>query len=305
MELILANANGIDERVIDHEYDIELGGENTFQITVPYSEWAGDLSFRKRIYVAGTEYGGIINDIKGDTSKDSIFVSGYTWRGILNKRYAEPFSFSGDLNNLIALLVPADGTFATTSVRTGVNVGVTITEYTKIEQVISEACAKVGFRFDLSYQNDHVVLSAVPAMNINGEVTQDSPLDFESEDNRMGINHLICIGKSAVVHLYADASGNVSQSQTFRGIDEYTGVHTSTTEDREKLIEEGTAELKKEANYKSLTAYLSTMEDMNIGDFVTGRDYVTGITMTQPIVKKIITYKDGDLSIQNKIEGEQ
>lgn len=304
MELILATANGIDERVIDCEFDIEIGGENTFELTLPYALYSNDLTFRKRVYIAKTEFGGIINAISGDTSKDTVFVSGYTWRGILNKRIVAPSStFSGDLNGIISALVPADGTFAVVPGIAGQSATITVSEYTTVEKVISDACQSVGYRLNISYVNNKVMLSAVPATNVS-YVSQDDPLDFESKDDRMGINHLRCVGKNETIHLYADDYGNVSQRQSLFGIDEYTDVFETTADTRSKLIDEGTKELKNRANYKTLTAYLITTEDVNIGDFVTGRDYITGITLTKPVTKKIITYRDGDLTISNKIEGE-
>lgn len=304
MELILASAGGVDERVIDCEFDFEIGGENTFELTMPYSMWSDDITFKKRVYVAGTEYGGIIKAIAGDTSKDSVFVSGYTWRGILNKRFVIPDTYIGDLNRLIEHFVQENGVFKIPSENAGRAAAITVSEYTPVEQVISEACRSVGYRFDISYIGDKVVLSAVPADTVSYEVSQDEPIDFKTEDNRMGINHLQCIGKNDTVHVYADEAGNVSLNQTLYGIDEYTDILISSTEDRDKLIEEGEKELKEKSNFKDLTAYLATAEEMRMGDFITGHDYITGITMTKPIVQKIVTYKDGDLTITTKIEGE-
>ena len=47
--------------------------------------------------------------------------------------------------------------------------------------------------------------------------------------------------------------------------------------------------------------YIET--EMQIGDIVGGRDYITGIVVKKPITGKILNIKDGTYKIEYKIEG--
>ena len=42
--------------------------------------------------------------------------------------------------------------------------------------------------------------------------------------------------------------------------------------------------------------------ELNIGDLVSGVDYVTGLKTTKPITSKIVKYEDNELSIEYSIE---
>ena len=63
--------------------------------------------------------------------------------------------------------------------------------------------------------------------------------------DKMGINHLICLGlgelkNRTVIHLYADANGVISRTQTQFGSDEVTNVYDYAGAETENLIKSGT-----------------------------------------------------------------
>ena len=45
--------------------------------------------------------------------------------------------------------------------------------------------------------------------------------------------------------------------------------------------------------------------DMEIGDIVGGREYITGTVVKKPIINKILQKKNGIISIEYKLKGEQ
>ena len=45
--------------------------------------------------------------------------------------------------------------------------------------------------------------------------------------------------------------------------------------------------------------------DVDIGDIVGGRDYITGISAKKPLFEKIITTENGLTSIQYNLEGNE
>ena len=324
MELILATADGREERRIWDDVDIEIGGENTFEITCPYASWDGLIAQNKRVYVPGTEYGGIVRDIRSATSTDQIHVCGYTWRGYLDHKIIEPptgsdyKTVSGELNTIIRSLIDGeyDGMIRGSAATTGVTTTYQFDRYVSIEAGLRKMLAVKGYRLSLQYiQTDlsgYVEVSAVPIRNYGDdiELSQDTRLDFTSRDYRMGINHLVCLGTGelkdrVVVHLYVDAAGNISQTKYYDGIDEISTVFENTTAELEDLITTGTDRLEEIKDYKEFTADMKAGTDIDreIGDTITGRDYITGNVVTKPITDKIVTITNGLPSVQYKVEG--
>ena len=118
------------------------------------------------------------------------------------------------------------------------------------------------------------------------------------------VNHLICLGSGelanrTVIHLYADASGNISQTQTFTGTAEYTAVYDySNAEDTAELIKGGTERLKELLQQDDLTVDVNEVDDpYDVGDIVGASDDVTGVTIAVPITKKIIRVQNGIVSV--------
>lgn len=116
MDLILADANGVEERVIECDYDIDCGSTNDYQLTISYDMWRDDIQKGKRVYIPGTEYGGIVKRIQTSTETNLIYINGYTWRGVLSKAILSPdtgqnyFSVSGELNACINTVISRMGT---------------------------------------------------------------------------------------------------------------------------------------------------------------------------------------------------
>ena len=53
-------------------------------------------------------------------------------------------------------------------------------------------------------------------------------------------------------------------------------------------------------NYKQFDMTVEDV-DLNIGDIVSGRDYVTGILVQKPVARKILKLKKGKISIEYKL----
>lgn len=322
MDMILATADGREERFLTEDFDLDVGETNDFQITTSYSTWAGDIQIGKLVYIPGTEYGGIIKDIESATNTGQIYVKGYTWRGYLAHRFIIPpagqdyYIASGDVNDILRALVQIPG-FITPTGSAGVAVSYQFKRYTSVDAGLREMLATIGHRLDIRYiqtiSGGYVLVQAVPAANYGDtvEYSQDSLIDFESINNQMGVNHLICLGKGElrdriVVHLYADRNGNISRTQTITGIDEIVDVYENAGAEEDTLIESGTDRLQELISRKSFTAAVKQLNmELYLGDTLTGRDYITGNTVTKPVTDKVVTRTDGELSIDYKIEGQE
>ena len=310
MEMILAASDGAEEKYLDFDFDIDIGNEDTFEIAVPYSEWNGEITFGKRVYIPGTEHGGIVKDIQGDTSKNTVFVRGYTWRGYLRKRWFKG-TLSGDLNDILSTLVSGFNIFHIPSRPCGITTVFTADNYMTVLEVATQALYACGFKLSLKYtqtqSGGYVLIEALPSITFGGEISQDGFLDFAAEDNRMGINHLFGSDGTRSFHLYVDANGNVGTTQHYVGMDEFTDFYEFEADsDINNEIEQATEQLKETASYKSISATFKGADDldMDIGDKVFGIDYITGVSMEKMITKKIITYKNSELSTEYGIEGD-
>lgn len=310
MDVILANANGEEERVVNCEYDFSIGGEGTFELSIPYADWTGDITFGKRVYIPGTEYGGIVKAIEGDTSKETVFVRGYTWRGYWSKKLFKG-SLNGDLAVILETLIGAYSGIFRVSGLTGITASAMISDYVTIEEAARIVLGQFGLRLALKYvqaaESGYCLVSAVPARNTDDEISQDGYLNFASEDYRMGVNHLIAYNGTDIVHVYADINGNVSTVQTLFGTDEFTAAYYDDDDDVTRLRENAMSQLEEMSNYKQLRAtYRDTDRiDLEVGDIVGGIDYVTGLKIQKPITSKIVTLRDGNLSIQYGVKEEQ
>lgn len=318
MDLILAKADGQEECFLPYDFDIDLGGSNDFQIDLTYASWDDRLAIGKKVYIPGTEFGGVIKNISSATNTGNIFLKGYTWRGYLDKRIISPpsgsdyYTASGELNQIISALVDIPG-FTVSSENTGVSVNYQFNRYVSVLDGIEAMLKTVGFRLNIEYiqtqTGGYVSVGAVKAGEFGG-YSQDSMIDFTSTDDQMGVNHLICLGQGElknrlVIHLYADADGNISQTQTITGIDEIVETFDNSGAEQETLLEGGKDRLKDRLSKKSFSAAVKEIsEELFIGDTITGSDYITGNTVTKPIIEKIVKRSDGNLSIDYKIEGE-
>lgn len=320
MDLILATSAGQEERVLDYDFDMDLNED--FQINLTYASWDERLQIGKRIYIPGTEFGGIIKYISSATNTGNIFLKGYTWRGYLAHRFIIPpsgsdyYTANGELNTIIRNLVQIPG-FTVSSASTGVSVNYQFGRYVSVLEGLETMLATVGYRLDISYvqtqAGGYVFVQAVKAGQFGEtvEYSQDSLIDFTSTNDQMGVNHLICLGQGElkdrlVVHLYADANGNISQNQTIFGVDEIIETYDNSGAEQENLIENGTKRLEERISKKSFVPSIKEVKtELYIGDIVTGQDYITGNKVTKPIVEKIVKRKDGNISIDYKIEDEK
>jgi hypothetical protein len=245
----------------------------------------------------------------------------------MRKKVIEPPSgqdykiISGELNACIASIV--GNSFGTLFVVSSENTGVNVTNfqfdrYCTMHDGLMELLKTKGYRLDIAYKQTqaggYVSVSAVQVKDYSEEIemSSDGRMNFKACDNRRGTNHLICLGKGdlkdrTVVHLYADANGNISQTKHYSGVEEFTEVYDSNNSEQADLIKNGTKKLKDIMNSKSFNASAGdALEDSDIalGDIISGRDYITGQQVSKPIAKKILRVTAGKATVEYELEGE-
>ena len=329
MQAIAAESDGGEVGNVgdEVEIDIDIGGDNDFEMKMPQSSWTEEMyGFGNRIYIPDTEYGGLLEDLKVKTKSSEVEWHGWTWRGLLTMKIVEPpagadhLTVSGDLNDVVKQLV---GTrFGVLFVVSEEKTGVAVTDwkvdrYVTVYDAIMKLLENHGYRLDIKYkqeeypENGAVHLKAVKAVDYSGEVeySRDGKLHFTIRDYRMGINHLICCGKGEdeeriVVHLYVQEDGSIGQNQFYTGLAEREAVYDYNSADQDKLIEDGTKKLKELMNFSSIDLTVEE-EYLELGDIVGGYEDITGISVKQPIAQKVLQIKEGTISIDYKVKGDE
>ena len=273
------------------------------------------------IYVPGTEFGGLIGYTQTTNKSDAVSNKGYTWRGLLTLGIISPPAgssykvVSGDANAILAGLLGdyMGGIFAIPTEPSGI----TITDYqfplyctllTGISEMLEEYGAKLRIIAEKPAHGGEVVITidAVESATIETMYSQESPVSLTYTDNRLGINHLICLGGGELqertrVDLYVQADGSIGTTQYYTGLDERTAIYDyPNAESEANLIRYGKLRLKSIATGKTLTIDNSDV-DGDVGDYVSA--YYNGVSASVRITEKILTITGGTWKYESKIKG--
>lgn len=319
MDLIYTNKEREDEGVLkDYAFDLAYGSdENDFELVITGDNHCCENG--SLLYIENTEYGGIVDGIKVVTKDNELTYIGRTWHGVLASKILEPDNgkdylvLDGEANNVISTILTRVGLqdlFEASTEDSGLSINSHavsryIDAYTGIKKMLAEVSGKLKF----SFSRGKVVLSAQPAIDYSQEEEFDSDqveMDIEKYFNKT--NHLICLGQGEladrqIVHLYADAAGNISTTQTFFGLDEITAVYDySNAESLEELTAAGMEKLAEYASKGSVSMNFDAEQNIyDIGDIVGAVEHSAGIAATETITKKIVTINNGLVNIEYKV----
>lgn len=317
MDMIYALPTGEEVGFLtDYNADIEIGGNNDFQIDTPSAYKVMDFGYAA--YVNGTEYGGIISRIEIDTKSKKISYSGQTWRGILSNYVIKPDSgqdykvVSGTASSIISTLISGfgiDGWYSITA-----NNDITVSNYQfdrycTLLDGITKMLKSVSSRLNVACNNGAITLSVVPIHDYSDELeySQDSDINFRITDNRDGVNHLVCLGKGElqnrqVVDLYIQQDGTIGTTQYYTGMNERAQTYDySSVESLDELKKSGRERLTELQNSQKLEMSIGEI-NVELGDIVGGRERITGITMKSPISRKIVKISDNKLKISYEVK---
>lgn len=328
MKFIVARENGEELGYMDvnAEIDLDLGDTNDFELRINQDSWTQDWYwYGNRIFVPGTEYGGIMNDLEVITRTREIVLRGPTWRGLLAQKIVEPpdgedhLTVSGDLNDILRDLIGDrfGGLFSVPDVETGVTVtGWQVDRYVTLSDAITKLLDSKGYRMQISYvepeglEYGYVAVQAVPVTDYSEdlEYSREGKVEFSVRDYRGGVNHLICAGKGqneerVILHLYVQEDGSIGETQYYTGLAEHAATYEFSGADIDKLKEDGTKRLKDLRNYKSIDVDISDI-DLEIGDIVGGYEEITGTRLQKPVTGKIIKAQGGKVTTEYKVKGD-
>ena len=316
VDLIITDSKHVDVRsAVDYTLDCAWGKEeNDFELVV---SGASTIDAGAYIYIDGSECGGVVDAMEDQLTAgvSTLTYSGRTWHGVLANKILEPdrgrdyLTVSGTASTVIGSLISRvglDGVFdAVDSPTAGAQTikSYQFDRYVDAYSGLRKMCAASGLKLRLAYASGKVRVWAEPAAHYGDSIDSDL-IDFDATRTWRKPNHLIGLGKGdlaarVVVHWYADAKGNVSQTQSLKGVDEITQVYdysNAETAELNQKTREKLQELQSEGDVK-----VTVRDDANVvfdvGDTVTARDNLTGITVNASITKKIVKVSGGVLSV--------
>lgn len=318
--VIVADKNGKEIRTLTFSsYDIEVGKEeNSFQFVVLRQEYE-NIPKEARIYIPGTEYGGLFRRLETNTDLDTISPGGITWRGMMQKKIISPASGadyatdSGELNAIVKARVEAafPGMFKGSTVSTGVTVNnFQYDRYCTLEEGLTKLLKSKGYRLEIEYSQTEraVLVAAVPIVDYSQdiELSSDMQLNYVMQMQGDGVNHLICLGQGElrdriVYHLYVNNNGEIVTTQYYFGVDEIAEIYDYPGGELSDLIQSGRQRMEEVMNQNQFEMEVEPSMEIAIGDIVGGRDYLSGMTMTAPIAGKIMRWEDGFRTIEYQL----
>lgn len=312
---------------------VDLNGNRNFSVQIARSNWIPELTFSYFVYIPDTEYGGIIGQVLTDTTLDYVELKGHSWRGRLAKKVIEPPAgqdykkVSGELHTVMKELIePAfggnegtDSIFYVPDTDTGVIVtNYQFDRYCTLLDGITKMLKSKGYKLQIYFHRNagepgKVFVEAVPIVDYSPEIelSKDCQLNYNMQDVRDGVNHLVVTGKGElqdrnVLHLYVQKDGSIGKKQYYTGLDEIAEVYENTSTETEELEKTSTEKLQELMNKQTFKMDVASLGlDVKIGDIVGGRDYLTGMYMSKPIENITYSITNGTESKVYKLEGEE
>lgn len=328
MDFIVTDKYGQDKGYLEHcGVNFNVGQDNDFEVKIQNKLFRDDRHRKNcRIYAENTEYGGLIRNINPVTEDHIVKLSGPSWRGLLNQKAINPESntyitLKGEANRVLSGFIVKLGLseiFTVSNQDSGIELDYKVPLQSMLYDAFSTALEEVGARLDIKYklgdpnEKGYVLLTAKPVEDRSEtiEISEDGNVKLNILDYQNGVNHLICYGKGELsarqrVDLYVWPDGSIQKTAHYTAIDlveqYYENTSSETLQDLEK---EGRKKLLDLMNYKQLRISVSDM-DLELGDVVGGRERITGIYMTSPVVRKIVTVSGkGRVKIDYKLKGE-
>ena len=230
MDLIWTNTAHVPQgELVSPALDLQYGDEqNDFELT--HSTPGLLLSDGCYIGAEDTEFGGRVDAVRitVDDGHALYTLTGRTWHGLLAGKILQPDSgadrltVSGDANSIIRTVISRIGLSTVFDVPSEAS-GITLSNYSFRRYITAWDGLRMmltaqGARLDLTYTAGRCRIRAVAA-DTYGDADSDQRISFEAQRIWTQVNHLTGLGKGQLRNRarsdwYADASGNISQTQT-------------------------------------------------------------------------------------------
>lgn len=310
------SALGDVRELSDFELDLAFGSDEnalSLECDAAYAPEEGQF-----VFIDGTEYGGVVDQASYEAGREasgSILCRGRTWHGILAGKRLLPdsgsgyLSVSGKAGEVLASLIERmglSGLFSAAADDTAVKF--TFDRFMDGYNGLKAMAKANGRKVAMRRKGGKVEISLPPVVDYANKVDSDL-LDFTLTSVHRCVNHLVCAGTGelenrAVVHFYADETGNVSHTQTFFGVDEICALYDYSNADADKLEEEGKKKLKEYQTKGSVEVDAHDDIDVDVGDVISARDNAHGRTVSATVVKKIVQVSRGVATYKYEVGSE-
>lgn len=288
--------------------------ENDFELTID-DVLAPNISQGWYFWLDGSDVGGRIVDrrvsVAGGMSTTTWI--GQSWTGMLAAKILQPdanqdyLTVSGKLPDILKNLlkrIGLDTVFTVDSSDASIlsNWMFQDPRYVDAYTGLRTLLASCGRRLDFKASGNKILLGIVPVQTITNTIDSDL-VDFKAETNRRAVNHLIGLGSQElknrlVVNYFADATGVVSQTQTFVGADEVCATYDYSNADLSTLQAETKKHLQELQTGGSVEVTLSDEvgDGLRVDDKIVAADQSSGVNVTAVVTKRIVKIDSGILT---------
>lgn len=293
------------------EIDVEIGrygqSSNDFELTLSSLNLDFNLDEGSLFYAVDTEWGGIIQSKKVDTSSNKLTFKGKTWRGLLEKEYIQPpngqayYVASGEANSFIQNVISKrfDDLFVVDNVGlSDITVDYQIRDINLLKALEKTLYkADIPSRLDIKYYDRKVHLQAIPIVDLSELLQYDNSygLSMIAETPTKGYNHIIALGKGELtdrlrVNLYLkkDGTWTTSSNTVYKGFARKTYIYEDVNcEDVNELTDNAINKVMEENGTSTLSISFSS-DDSELFDIVGAKEEITGLSFKEQITQKIL-----------------
>lgn len=285
---------------------------NKFEVTVPLPTDASELLWTENgtsslLYVEGTEFGGLIEGSVINIEQNELTYTGRTWRGNLDQWIVEPpagedyLVVSGNLADSLRLLPMGDYINVENTAYSGGTFQFDryCTTFEGATKLLTDAQAnlrmEIAFESNGSTGTANLTIAEARDLRSLVEVSQDynNQINLKITKDGNTPRHLICLGQGElkdreVIHLYADADWNVSQT-AIPGAYPVAVYDASSTDD---LLGDGTKHFKELIhNHEQIEVTINDL-DIKLSDIIAAKDVLTGEEVSAEITTITLRCED-------------
>lgn len=326
MKFIYTDSNYTELGVLKNtSIDFEVGkfktATNDYSLEISINAW--DKAFNKGsiFYSSESEFGGIIDSKKVDTSKNVIVFTGKTFRGMLEKEYIQPpegqayFVAKGEANSVINELIGDnfDSLFTVDNVGlSDINVNYQIRDLNlldALEKMLYKA--DIPSRLDIVFHDGKVHIQAIPIVDLSELLQYDKSygITMIAQTPESSYNHIIALGKGELterlrvnLYLQSDKTWSSSKNDDYKGLCRKTYLYDNSSEDDEISLIEGAVEAVEKENGSSTVQAVFSSDDASLFDIVGAKEEITELSFKEQITKKILKVTVNDIAANCKFE---
>lgn len=288
--------------------------ENDFELTIDGPD-APEIERGWYFWIDGSDVGGRIVDRRVSVAGGASTTTwiGQSWTGMLAAKILQPdanqdyLTVSGKLPDILKNIlkrIGLDTVFTVDSSDASIlsNWMFQNPRYVDAYTGLRTLLASCGRRLDFKASGNKILLGIVPVQTVANTIDSDL-VDFKAETNRRAVNHLIGLGSQElknrlVVNYFADATGVVSQTQTFVGADEVCATYDYSNADLSTLQSETKKHLQELQTGGSVEVTLSDEvgDGLRVDDKIVAADQSSGVNVTAVVTKRIVKIDSGILT---------